>query len=315
MSTNKIKLCAIVGPTATGKTRLAIELAKKYNAEIISADSMQIYKGMDILTAKPTSFEMSSIPHYLLSFLSVEEAFSVAQYVKIAHNQIYVTNRSGKLPLIVGGTGLYINSVVDDISFSEYEQDCTFRDELRKKIDEEGCQALYDELLTIDSESAQRIDKNDAKRIIRAIEIYKTSGKTMSEQLKNSRLRESRYDVLIIGLNFKDREKLYDKINTRVEKMLKDGLIDEVKNLSKLKLSKTAREAIGYKEILPYIQNKCSLEEAIQKLKQNSRKYAKRQLTWFKKDKRVNWLYLDEVDSWNQLMLQAEKLIRDFIFS
>ncbi len=313
MQKNKTKLCIILGPTATGKTKLAVQLAKKYGTEIISADSMQIYKEINIATAKATDEEMCGIKHHLLGFLSVEEAFSVAQYVKLAHEKIYDINKKNKLPIMVGGTGLYINSVADDINFTRYNQDGKLRAKLKKRALEDAGESLYKELCEIDPESAKKIERNDLKRIIRAIEIYTTSGKTMTQQIENSKPEESRYDVLMLGLNFKDRQKLYEKINIRVDNMLENGLINEAEILSKLSLSKTANMAIGYKELLPYLSGKCSLKEASEKIKQNSRNYAKRQLTWFKRDKRINWLYVDEYGSFSELVQEAERKLEAFL--
>lgn len=289
----KIKLCVIVGPTASGKTKFAIELAKKRNGEIISADSMQIYKGMDIVTAKPSEEEQNQVKHHLIDFLPPEQIFSVAQFAKLAHEKILEVKNKGKLPILVGGTGLYINSVIDDISFAKQDSTKKIRNELLLETEKIGLDAMFEKLKNIDYEYAKKISSNDKKRILRAIEVYKLTGKTMTELIKNSKPKENRYDLEIIGLNFKDREKLYNRINLRVDSMIADGLVEEAKKFYKKNLSNTAKYAIGYKELFDYFDGKCTLTEAIEKIKQNTRRYAKRQITWFKRDNRIKWIYMD----------------------
>lgn len=289
----KIKLCVIVGPTASGKTKFAIELAKKRNGEIISADSMQIYKGMDIVTAKPSEEEQNQVKHHLIDFLPPEQIFSVAQFAKLAHEKILEIKNKGKLPILVGGTGLYINSVIDDINFAKQDSTKKIRNELLLKTEKIGLDAMFEKLKNIDYEYAKKISSNDKKRVLRAIEVYKLTGKTMTEIIKNSKPKENRYDLEMIGLNFKDREKLYNRINLRVDSMIADGLVEEAKKFYKKNLSNTAKYAIGYKELFDYLDGKCTLTEAIDKIKQNTRRYAKRQITWFKRDNRIKWIYMD----------------------
>ena len=300
---NSIKVISVVGPTASGKTKLAVALAKKFNGEIISADSMQIYKGMQIATAKPDEDEMQGIPHHLIDFLSVDKTYSVAMFVKDASECINDITSRGKLPIIAGGTGLYVDSLLKNIRFSEENRDTEVSDELRKIYYEHGTEMLLEMLSEFDPESARRLSKEkNAKRIIRAIEFYKTTGKTITEQIGDSQCEESPYNAIKIGLNFTDREKLYDKINKRVDLMLKSGLIDEAREVLNSDLSFTSVKAIGYKELAPYINNELSLDECIEKLKRETRRYAKRQITWFKRDKEINWLYMDEYNSFEDLI-------------
>ncbi|MDQ5983825.1 MAG: tRNA dimethylallyltransferase [Eubacteriales bacterium SKADARSKE-1] len=305
----KINILVMVGPTASGKTKVSIELAKQFNGEIISADSMQIYKDMDIGTAKPTKEEMQGVSHHLLDFLSVDEDFSVAEYVKLAKEKIKDINNRGKLPIICGGTGLYINSLIDNVTFTEQESDPAIKEELIKRFEKYGVEPLIAELSTFDEESAKKIHPNNTLRIIRAIEIYRTTGTTMSEQLRNSKLKKSPYNPIIIGLNFKNRDILYDRIDKRVDLMINTGLIEETKKIILKNPSKTAMNAICYKEILPYLQSKCTKEVAIENLKRATRRYAKRQLTWLRKDKRIKWVYIDKYENFGEILEKCTKYI------
>lgn len=293
--TQKIPLIAVVGPTASGKTSLGIELAKKYNGEIISADSMQIYQYMDIATAKPTPDEMQGIPHHLIGFLSPDTPFSVADYVEIAKKKILDIYGRGKLPVLVGGTGLYVSSLLDNIEFSQSSSDEHLRAELMNVAEQYGADALLDMLGKFDPESAKRLsEQKNIKRIIRAIEIYKTTGVTMTESLRNSRLNASPYKDVRIGLKAENRQFLYDRINKRVDIMLQSGLLEETKKIMSLNLGKTAKMAIGYKELIPYIEGRATLDEALEKLKMETRRYAKRQLTWFRRDEKISWIGIDK---------------------
>ena len=291
LSDDKISIIAVVGPTASGKSEFAVRLAKKYNGEIVSADSMQIYKQMDIGSAKPSKEEMQGIPHYLIDFLDISEEFSVADYVNAAHRCIKDINSRNKLPIICGGTGLYINSLIDNIQFKEDNVDESLRKSLNNRAESEGIDALLDELNEFDPESYERLSKTkNARRIIRAIEIYKTTGVTMTEQLKNSRNLPSPYDAKIIGLDFNNRSDLYKRINNRVDKMVEKGLVNEAHEILKMPYSKTSMGAIGYKEFIPYFDGELSLDYCIEKVKINTRHYAKRQITWFKRDRRIRWI-------------------------
>ena len=307
---NLIKVISVVGPTASGKTKLSVELAKRLNGEIVSADSMQIYKGMQIATAKPDEEEKSGIIHHLMDFLPPNETYSVAMYVKDASRCIEDINSREKLPIIVGGTGLYVDSLLNNIKFSEENRDEKLCDELRTIYNNEGIDKLLDILKSFDKKSYERLSKEkNVKRIIRAIEFYKTTGKTISEQIENSRLTESPYKAIKIGLNFKDREKLYDRINRRVDLMLEQGLLEEAFQVINSDLSYTSVKAIGYKELMPYFNKEKTLEECIDKLKQETRRYAKRQITWFKRDTDINWIYIDEINSFDELLSKAIQII------
>ena len=310
---NKIQILAVVGPTASGKTALGVELARRFNGEIISADSMQIYKGMSIATAKPKEEEKRGIPHHLMDFLPVECSYSVAKFVDDAKVVIADIHSRGKLPIIVGGTGLYISSLLDNIEFTQSDDNEQLREQLYKKLENEGTQVLYDELMSFDSESAIRIGTGNAKRLIRAIEIYRTSGVTMTQQIKNSKLNGSPYSAYKIGLKCKDREKLYKRINLRVDMMLKDGLLDEAKDIINNNCSKTSSMAIGYKELIPYLNNECSLEDAVEKLKRETRRYAKRQLTWFRRDSEIHWFDTDTYNNIEALFDDASNLYKKYI--
>lgn len=306
---NKIKLITVVGPTASGKTRLGVELAKRYGGEVISADSMQIYKGMQIATAKPTVEEMQGIPHHLMDFLEPNQTYSVAMFVDDAKKCIEDISSRGKIPVIVGGTGLYVDSLLNNISFHESQRDTELSEKLRELYYTEGVDYLLDMLRKFDGESAERLEtEKNPKRIIRAIEFYKTTGITITEQNKNSKNEESPYSAIKLGLNFEDRQKLYDRINKRVDLMVEAGLILEAKRVFNSELSFTSVKAIGYKELFPYLKGELPLEECIEKLKQETRRYAKRQITWFKRDKEINWLYPDKADSFEQLFEQAVQI-------
>lgn len=295
---NKKKLLALIGPTAVGKTTISINLSQRINGEIISADSMQIYKYMDIGTAKVTSEEMKAVPHHLIDIIYPDEEFTVAQYKDKASECINRINNSGKIPIIVGGTGLYLNSLVYELKFTNVEPN----DELRKKYndiaDSHGNEYIFDKLSKVDPVSAKKINLNDRKRVIRALEIFYETGKPMSYYNKNFRKATDKYNLEIIGLTM-DRSLLYSRINKRVDLMIQNGLIDEVQRLLNMGYTKdmVSMRGIGYKEIIPYIEGDSSLEETIKILKRNTRRYAKRQLTWFRRDKRIRWIDIDQFNS------------------
>lgn len=313
ITAKKIPLIVVCGPTASGKTSLGIALAKHYNGEIISADSMQIYKGMDIATAKPTQSEQQGIIHHLISYVEPTQAYSVAEYVKNAHDKIKEISQKGKIPILVGGTGLYINSVLNNIEFSEADVDQRLREELHKRLEAEGANVLLNELAVFDKESAERIGTSNHRRLIRAIEIYKTTGKTMTQHNQESMLVPSPYNDVRIALTCDDRQKLYDRINKRVDIMVEDGLIEEAKEFRKQSYSSTAVKAIGYKELEPYFLGSASLEEALENLKRETRRYAKRQLTWFRRDEKINWLLTDKLTP-QELIENAITIIDKSIF-
>lgn len=289
---DKPLVVAVVGPTASGKTALAVEIAKKYNGEVVSADSMQIYKGMDIATAKPDAYEMQGIPHHLISIIGADESFSVNEFKIRATEAINSITAKGKLPVVAGGTGFYIDTLINNTEFLDYDKS-DIRSELEKRASLEGIEALYNELMKLDIETASKLHLNDEKRIIRALEVYYSTGKTISEQCRLSHLNESPYRFCLIGINAVDRQILYDRINQRVDTMLSQGLLDEAKEFFSSQISDTARQAIGYKELKPYIDGACSLDEAVEKLKMETRRYAKRQLTWFRRNTNINWIYID----------------------
>ena len=289
----KLPIIAVVGPTASGKTGLSIELAKKLDAEIISFDSMQIYKGMHIASAAPDDAEKKGIPHHLLEFLDPSESFSVADFVKLAREKAEEINKRGKRVIITGGTGLYINSFLDNIEFSEEEPNPELREKLNTEYEELGGEEMLKRLREFDPSSAERLHPNNKKRIIRAFEIYLSTGVTMTQQLENSTKNESPYEPYIIGLTFNSREKLYDRIGQRVDIMLQSGLLSEAEKMFHSNNSSTAVQAIGHKEFFPYFRGEITLDEATENLKRETRRYAKRQLTWFRRDERVNWIYRD----------------------
>ncbi len=295
MENIKPKVIVIVGPTASGKTALAIELAKKINGEIVSADSMQIYKELNIGSAKPTAEEMQGIKHYMLDIISPEQRYSVAQFKKQAEEAIEEILSKGKVPIVVGGTGLYVNSLIYGIEYEETKFDETYRNKLMEiSKTEEGLNKLYIEAKKIDEKAMEKISHNDKKRIIRILEIFYQTGKTKTEQEIESRKKEIKYDYKIYGLNT-EREHLYERINKRVDIMLEQGLIEEVQILlKKYEKFPTAMQAIGYKEIVEFLQEKMTKEEAIEKIKQETRRYAKRQITWFKRIKNIRWLECKE---------------------
>lgn len=287
----KEKVIVICGPTASGKTSLSIELAKQINGEIISADSMQIYKDMNIGTAKPTKKEMQGIKHYLLDFVSPDERYSVAQYKEDAKNAIREILKKGKRPIVVGGTGLYIDSLIYEIEYPQIEFDENYRKKLEKIVEEnEGLQKLYNMALEIDPDAMKKISSNDKKRIMRVLEIYNATGKTKTEQEIESRKNEPEFEYKVYAINW-DRKLLYERIDKRVDIMIEQGLVEEVKNIVK-KYNKfpTAMQGLGYKEVVEYLNGNCTKEEMVEKIKKETRHFAKRQLTWFKKDKNTIWL-------------------------
>ena len=286
----KTKVIAICGPTASGKTALSIELAKKINGEIISCDSMQIYKYMNIGTAKPDTQEMQGIKHYLLDIVEPNERYSVADYKRDAKKAIKEIIEKGKVPIIVGGTGLYLDSLIYEIEYQNIEFDEEYRKKLEKQVEEIGLETLYEEAKKIDPKAIEKISSNDKKRILRILEIYHATGKNKTEQEKESRKKEVEYDYRVFAINW-DREVLYDRINKRVDIMIEQGLIEEVKEiLKKYDEFPTAMQGLGYKEVVQYLKGEYTKEEMIEKLKMETRRYAKRQLTWFRKNKQTIWL-------------------------
>lgn len=310
MEVRKPKVLVVVGPTASGKTALGVALAKKLDGEIISADSMQIYKYMNIGTAKVTLEEMQGIPHYLVDFVSPDEDFSVAKYKATALEAIETIVSKGKLPIIIGGTGLYINSLSLPWDFQRKDNDEKIRWRLSAEAEVMGKEALYDRLKLVDPTTAAIVHPNNLNRIIRALEIYELTGKPKSYFDEETKKQEVPYDYVMLGLDW-DRETLYSRINRRVDLMIEEGLIDETKMLIErgYDWNLTALKAIGYKELKPYLEGTSSLAEAVTILKRDSRHYAKRQMTWFRKDQRIQWLKMNETRNVEGQVEECLKLI------
>lgn len=309
MAESDITLIAVVGPTACGKTDLAVSLCERLGGEAVSCDSMQIYTGMPIATAQPSEQEMRGIPHHLMNYVGADEVFSVARYCEQAKLCIADICARGRLPVLVGGTGLYYSSLVDNISFVQEKSDLEYRSRLKERAQREGAQKLLDELRLIDPESAAALHANNVGRVIRALEIYHSTGLTKTQQEHRSRLQPSPFRPCVIGLDARSRDYLYSRINRRVDAMLENGLLDEAREFYKLHNAETASQAIGFKELKPYLDGKESLEQGVERLRQQTRRYAKRQLTWFRRDERVNWLYIDEYGSSGELVDAAMKII------
>lgn len=293
LKSGRIKIAAIVGPTASGKTALSIELAERFGGEIISCDSMQIYREMDIGTAKPDMAERRGIPHHMIDICEPTEKFSCSDYAEKATACIYDIVSRGKLPIFCGGTGLYLDSVIRGVRDDGAASDPAFRDAMQRFADENGADALHSRLASVDPEAAETIHPNNTRRVIRALEVYHTTGKTKTQLDKESREKNPLFDALIIGLNYENRDILYSRIDKRVDLMLQNGLLKEAKELySKGLLSPTttAGQAIGYKELLPFLEGSISIEEAADQLKLDTRHYAKRQMTWFMAKKDINWI-------------------------
>ena len=307
----KPKVIVICGPTASGKTALSIELAKKINGEIVSADSMQIYKDMNIGSAKVTNEEMQGIKHYMIDCVSPDERFSVADYKTNAKNAIEEIIKKGKTPIVVGGTGLYIDALIYEIEYKDIKIDENYRKELQEIEKNQGLEVLYKKALEIDPKAMEKISQNDSKRIMRVLEIYKATGKNKTEQEAESRLKEIPYDYKVFALTM-NREKLYERINKRVDIMIEKGLINEVENLlKKYKEFPTSMQGLGYKEVRDYFQRKTTKNEMIEKIKQESRRYAKRQLTWFRKNKQTIWLdSLEKIEDNINIILEEANIER-----
>ena len=344
---NKIPILAIVGPTASSKTALSLELAEKFNAEIISGDSMQVYKTLNIATAKPSLDELSKIRHHMIDIIEPSQNFNVQDYVTQAAEVISDVHERGKLPLVVGGTGLYIDSLLQNIAFSKAGID----EKLREELFARDKQDLYNELVTIDPIYAKKLHPNNVKRIVRSLEMYKLTGITPTEQAAQSKTIKSPYDVFMIGLDFRSREKLYQRINLRVDKMFEQGLVEEAKMVYNINSKEFAQnenilqntttlqentafqakiachrntafqakiaccrntffQAIGYKEFELYFKGMDTLENVIENIKQNTRNYAKRQLTWFRRNKNTNWLYVDDYDNYDLLVKKTIEMCK-----
>lgn len=303
-------LIIILGPTAVGKTELSLKLAKQIKAEIISADSMQVYKEMDIGTAKISQKIRNRIPHHMIDIIKPDEDFSVADYQEYVDNLIPKIINKDKVPLMVGGTGLYINSVVDGFMLPDMKPDYDLRKDLRKKAKKNGNEYVHDILKDIDPPLAEKLHPNDLRRVIRGIEIYKLTGKTKSYYKAKQEEKEERYKTIKIGLK-RNREELYKRINKRVDKMVEKGLIEEVKDLKeKYNLSKTSIQALGYKEILSYLNEEYNIDEAKRIIKRDSRHYAKKQLSFFKRDEKITWFNLSNLKQ-NEILNKIFQLLNN----
>lgn len=307
----RIPVVAVIGPTASGKSDLAVEICRHFGGEVVSADSMQIYKGMDIATAKPTEEEKKNIPHHMMDFLDNSEDYSVALYQQAASECIADIHSRGLLPVVCGGTGLYVDTLLNNVKLSEDSCDEELRRSLLKRAEDEGADKLLEEVRAFDPEYAEKLHPNNIKRIVRALEVYKTTGTTMTEQTELSK-QASPYDVCFIGLDAENRQFLYDRIDRRVDIMFGRGLENEAREYLASANGSTSAQAIGYKELKPYIDGEISFEEAEENLKRATRRYAKRQLTWFRRNERINWLLIDKYQKREELANAAFAIVESF---
>jgi len=310
-ASSKPSLLVLVGPTAVGKTKLSLHLAADYGAEIISGDSMQVYRGMDIGTAKATPEERSAVTHHLIDIHEPDHPFSVAEFQHRARHLIADIHERGKLPFIVGGTGLYVESVCYDFQFTEQGSDEAYREELQIYAERNGNEALLERLREIDPETAERLHANDRRRIIRAMEVYRLTGERLSDQLKVQK-KQSPYELCIVGLTM-DRALLYKRIEERIDLMIEQGLVEEVRRLREkgYGMQHISMQGLGYKEILSYLDGALTLEEAVAQLKQDTRRYAKRQLSWFRHMKQIEWVDVTELGNFSTHLDQIRAIIAD----
>ena len=308
------KILVITGPTASGKTALAVELAKRHNGEVVSADSMQIYRRMDIGTAKPTETEKQGVPHHMLDVAEPEEDFSVARYVEMAADCVEDVLSRGKLPILAGGTGLYIDSLLSGRTFAAFDGSSPIRGELEERYAREGGQALLNELAGVDPETAARLHPNDGKRIVRALEVWLTTGKTITRHNEETRALPPRYDALTLTLDFERREDMWDRIDRRVDRMMADGLEAEVRALldSGVPRRCTAMQAIGYKELVPVVSGELGVAEGAAQIKLRSRQYAKRQRTWFRRNQGAKWLLWGPVPNFADALQRSTDYMEEF---
>ena len=308
------KILVITGPTASGKTALAVELAKRHNGEVVSADSMQIYRRMDIGTAKPTETEKQGVPHHMLDVAEPEEDFSVAWYVEMAAACVEDVFSRGKLPILAGGTGLYIDSLLSGRTFAAFDGSSPIRGELEERYAREGGQALLDELAGVDPETAARLHPNDGKRIVRALEVWLTTGKTITRHNEETRALPPRYDALTLTLDFERREDMWDRIDRRVDWMMADGLEEEVRALLDSGVSRrcTAMQAIGYKELVPAVSGELTAAEAAAQIKLRSRQYAKRQRTWFRRNLEAKRLLWSAAPNFTEVLQRSTAYLEEF---
>ena len=309
---DKIPVVAIVGPTASGKTGLAVELSLRFDGEVISADSMQIYEGLEIASAKPTEEEKRGVRHHMMGVVPIDADFSVADYCSAAAECISDVHSRGKLPIVAGGTGLYVDTLLDNIRLTETSVSPELRRSLMLRAESSGSEELLAEVAAADPEYAAKLHPNDVKRIVRALELMYSTGMTMTQQYAASRA-SSPYNTLYIGLDAEDRGFLYQRIDSRVDVMIENGLVDEAREYLSHGYTGTSSQAIGCKELKPAIDGEMSLEEAVDRLKRSTRNYAKRQLTWFRRNKRINWLYIDKFQRKEQLFNEAFAMTEAFL--
>ncbi len=307
------KIAVVTGPTASGKSALAVRLAKHFCGDIVSCDSMQLYRGMDIGTAKPNAAEQKAVKHHMIDVLDIKDTFSVAEYVKAAEICISNIYSKGRLPFFCGGTGLYVDAVVNSTEFGAIESLPEYREELKAFVADNGAQKLHELLKESDPEAAEKIDYRNVKRVIRALEVYKSSGVPISEWQRRSKLLPPKYDSLVILLEYEDRQTLYSRINNRVDSMMESGLLNEVKLLKEKGLfeTPTAGQAIGYKEFIPYFNGEASIDECVENLKSESRRYAKRQMTWFRRNGSAKRIIADG-KSEEEIFTEARDLCEEF---
>ena len=308
------KILVIVGPTASGKTRMAVELAKAHNGEVVSADSMQIYRRMDIGTAKPTAEEMDGVPHHMIDVADPEEDFSVARYVEMASTCVDDILARGKLPIVAGGTGLYVDSLLSGRTFAAFSPDSSLRKELEAELAERGGEAMLAELSRVDLEAAARLHPNDHKRIVRALEVFQQTGKTISQHNRETRALSPRYDALTLSLAFQRREDMWARIDRRVDEMMAAGLAEEVRALldSGVPVRCTAMQAIGYKEMAAALRGGGDVCAAAEEIKLRSRQYAKRQLTWFRRTEGAKWLFWGPEPDFEAACRTSTKYLEEF---
>lgn len=304
------KIAVITGPTAAGKTRLGILLAQRLNAEIVSGDSMQLYRGMDIGTAKPDLAERDGVVHHMFDVAQPGERFSVARYQQMADACAQQILARGRIPIVCGGTGLYLDALIEGSTFSGDETDTAAREAYQAIAREQGAHALHEMLRAVDPKSAERIHENNVKRVVRALEVYQQTGMTIDELNARNKRAEPKYDAILFALCPTDRQTLYDRIDRRVDQMVEQGLLEEARRLwEQGALTGTAGQAIGYKELLPYLRGEAPLAQCLETLKRASRNYAKRQLTWLRRDARVRWLYYNSPDEFSAVLRQATEIL------
>lgn len=306
----KQKLICIAGPTASGKTALSIALAKLLDTEIISSDSMQLYRGMDIGTAKPDMAERDGIVHHMFDVAEAGETFSVARYQQMADACAQEILSRGRIPIVCGGTGLYLDALIDGSTFSGDETNLEAREKYNAIAREQGAHALHEMLRKVDPESAERIHENNVKRVVRALEVYEQTGMTIGEMNARNKRPEPKYDAILFALCPTERQTLYDRIDRRVDQMVELGLLEEARRLLEQgRLTGTAGQAIGYKELVPYLQGQATLSDCLDTLKRASRNYAKRQLTWLRRDGRVNWIYYNSAEEFPAILQQVTEIL------